>query len=83
MGRASLLSKKVKIDNKIFTGEIQLPILSPGDYSLQVKKGATVLLSTGFSVALYQKPAYKISVEPEKKQFLPEKRLNFGSGRFL
>ena len=77
VGRASLLSKKVKIDNKIFTGEIQLPILSPGYYYLQVKKGATVLLSTGFSVELYQKPAYKISVEPEKKAVFAGEKVKF------
>jgi hypothetical protein len=74
---APLLSKKVKIDSKIFTGEIQLPTLTPGYYYLKVKKGETILLSRGISVELYQKPAYKISVEPEKRAVFAGEQVNF------
>lgn len=74
---APLLSKKVKVDSKIFAGEIQLPTLTPGYYYLEVKKGETILLSRGISVELYQKSAYKISVEPEKQAVFAGEQVNF------
>ncbi|MDD2402878.1 MAG: alpha-2-macroglobulin family protein, partial [Clostridia bacterium] len=75
--KAPIISQKASVNNKVFTGSIELPILSPGYYYIEVKKGNTVLLSRGFSVENYQKPAYKISVEPEKKAIFAGENVNF------
>ncbi|MDD4665870.1 MAG: alpha-2-macroglobulin family protein, partial [Clostridia bacterium] len=74
---APILSQKVRLDQEIFTGGLKLPVLNPGYYYLAVKAGETTLLSNSFSVETYQKPAYKISVEPEKKAIFAGEKVNF------
>ncbi|MDD2432840.1 MAG: alpha-2-macroglobulin family protein, partial [Clostridia bacterium] len=74
---ALILSQKVRLEQEIFTGGLELPVLNPGYYYLAVKAGETTLLSRGFSVETYQKPAYKITVEPEKKAIFAGEKVNF------
>lgn len=74
---APILSQKVRLKEEIFTGGLELPILRPGYYYLRVKSGETTFLSRGFSVQTYQKPAYKISVEPEKKAIFAGEKVDF------
>lgn len=74
---APILSQKVQLEQELFTGGLELPVLSPGYYYLRVKYGETVLLSRGFSVETYQKPAYKISVEPEQKAIFAGDKVDF------
>jgi len=61
-----ILSQKVNLAGNTFSGEVKLPVLKPGYYYLAVKTGETTLLSRGFSVETYQKPAYRLTVTPEK-----------------
>ncbi|PKM85893.1 MAG: alpha-2-macroglobulin, partial [Firmicutes bacterium HGW-Firmicutes-12] len=72
-----VLSQKVQVSNKTFEGEIELPILSPDYYYLQVKYGDTILLTRGFSVETYQKPAYQLSLTAEKKAIFAGVGMNF------
>ncbi|HHY06804.1 MAG TPA: hypothetical protein GX532_07520 [Clostridia bacterium] len=74
---APILSQKVRLEQEIFTGGLKLPVLNPGYYYLAVKVGETTLLSKGFSVKTYQKPIYKISVEPEKMAIFAGEKVNF------
>lgn len=74
---APLLTQQVPVERNIFSGVIELPTLAPGYYYLEVRQGDTLFLSRGFTVELYQKPAYEISVEPEKKAIFRNEKLNF------
>ena len=74
---APILSQKVRLEQEIFTGGLKLPVLNPGYYYLAVKVGETTLLSKGFSVKTYQKPIYKISVEPEEMAIFAGEKVNF------
>lgn len=74
---APILSQKVPLQQEIFTGCLELPVLNPGYYYLRIKSGETTFLSRGFSVQTYQKPAYKITVEPEKKAIFAGESVNF------
>ena len=74
---APILSQKIRLEQEIFTGDLKLPVLNPGYYYLAVKAGETTLLSKGFSIETYQKPVYKISVEPEKKAIFAGEKVNF------
>ncbi|NLV15689.1 MAG: alpha-2-macroglobulin [Syntrophomonadaceae bacterium] len=65
-----VLSESIAIDGNTFDGQVKLPVLKPGYYSLNIVSGDTVLTSRGFSVQTYQKPAYNLSIEPEKKTLL-------------
>jgi len=65
-----LISQQVPVKNHTFEGRCQLPVLKPGYYYLDFKVGDTTVLSRGFSVELYHKPAYRLTVEPEKKAIL-------------
>ena len=75
--KAPILSQKVRLAQEVFTGGIELPVLSPGYYYLRVRHGETTFLSRGFSVQTYQKPAYKISVKPEKKAIFAGEKVDF------
>jgi|LSQX01.2.fsa_nt_gb uncharacterized protein YfaS (alpha-2-macroglobulin family) len=72
MTEAPLLSRQVPIKNHTFEGRCELPVLKPGYYFLDFKVGDTTVLSRGFSVELYHKPAYRLTVEPEKKAIMED-----------
>lgn len=65
-----LINQQVPVKNHTFEGRCQLPVLKPGYYYLDFKVGDTTVLSRGFSVEIYHKPAYRLTVEPEKKAIL-------------
>ncbi|HHV64886.1 MAG TPA: alpha-2-macroglobulin [Peptococcaceae bacterium] len=72
-----ILTQRVTVRNKTFNGEMKLPVLKPGYYYLQLKTGDTVLLSRGFEVQTYHKPAYRISLTQDKKAVFMEEKVNF------
>ncbi len=74
---APLLRKQVSVEQNTFQGELKLPTLTPGYYYLEVRKGDTLFLSRGFTVDIYQKPAYQIKVEPEKKAIFTGEKMGF------
>jgi hypothetical protein len=72
-----ILTQKLMVRNKTFSGEMKLPVLKPGYYYLQLKTGDTVLLSRGFEVQTYHKPAYQISLTQDKKAVFVGEGVNF------
>ncbi|UWG97987.1 Ig-like domain-containing protein [Dehalobacter sp. DCM] len=74
---APILTTKVPVQNKTFTGQIQLPILKPGYYELRVKAGDTVLISRSLSVENYRKPAYQLTLTADKKAVFAGEKVNF------
>ncbi len=50
-----------------FLSEIPLKGVTPGWYSLELKLAGVTVLSSGFSVETYTKPAYKITLTPSSK----------------
>lgn len=74
---APILSQTVAVTNKTYEGMIKLPILTPDYYYLQVKYGDTVLMSRGFSVETYEKPAYQLSLTADKKAIFAGEGINF------
>ncbi|NLL51108.1 MAG: alpha-2-macroglobulin [Peptococcaceae bacterium] len=75
---APIQTQRINIQDKIFTGQIKLPILKPGYYYLQIKAdGDIVLISRGFSVETYQKPSYKLSLTQDKRAVFRGDKVNF------
>lgn len=72
-----ILSQKLPVKDKTYTGQMKLPVLKPGYYYLQIKIGDTVLLSRGFSVETYQKPSYKLTLTKDKRAIFVGDTLNF------
>ena len=72
-----ILSQTVRVEGSTYTGSIKLPVLKPDYYYLRVMTGETILLSRGFSVEIYQKPAYSLEITPEKKAIFAGEGMNF------
>jgi hypothetical protein len=72
-----ILSRKISLAGNTFTGEVKLPVLKPGYYWLAVKTGDATLLSRGFSVDTYQKPAYRLTVTPTKRAVFAGEVMSF------
>lgn len=70
-------SKKVKVNNGFYDGELELPNLEPGSYQLEVKLKDETVSSTYFQVDRYVKPEYKIQVTPDKKAVFVGERISF------
>lgn len=75
MTEPPLISQQVPIKNHTFEGRCELPVLKPGHYFLDFKVGDTTILSRGFSVETYHKPAYKLTIEPEKKAIMEGEKI--------
>jgi len=69
-------------DMGTFVGEIPLNNLRTGYYSLAVRLGEDTLVSSGFSVETYYKPAYKIEVSANKKAIFAGETVEF-SGKTM
>jgi uncharacterized protein YfaS (alpha-2-macroglobulin family) len=78
MGEESPLARKtIPLTGNTFEGELKLPVLRPGYYYLVLKQGDTELLSRGLSVETYQKPAYQLEIEKEKRAIFAGEETNF------
>lgn len=62
-----ILTQKIAVSNKTFSGEMKLPVLKPGYYYIELQAGDTVLLSRGFEVDTYQKPSYQLTLDQDKR----------------
>ena len=58
---------KLKTDGGFFEGNIKLPQLDPGSYTITVKDGDKILSSSYFRVENYIKPQYKLEITSDKK----------------
>lgn len=72
-----IVSLTVPVTSKTYEGKIDLPMLKPDYYYLQVKTGETVLKSRGFSVATYEKPAYELELTKNKEAIFTGEVVNF------
>ncbi len=72
-----LVSMKVPVDNGFFEGSFKLPALSPGSYQITVKSGDDIINSHYIRVENYVKPAYRMSVESDKKAIFLNDTVNF------
>jgi len=60
-----------------FIGDIPVKSLNPGWYSLNIKIAGKNVLSSGFSVETYSKPAYQISLDTPKKTVIAGENIDF------
>ncbi|MGI1660476.1 MAG: Ig-like domain-containing protein [Desulfitobacterium sp.] len=74
-----ILRQAILIEDKTYRGELKLPVLKPGYYTLQLKLDDTILLSRGLEVKSYQKPAYQLSVTQDKKAIFAGETMNFAA----
>jgi uncharacterized protein YfaS (alpha-2-macroglobulin family) len=57
----------LKTEGGFFEGNINLPALDPGSYTITVKDGDKILTSSYFRVENYIKPQYKLEITSDKK----------------
>ncbi|WP_019849647.1 Ig-like domain-containing alpha-2-macroglobulin family protein [Desulfitobacterium sp. PCE1] len=72
-----ILTQTLPIQEMTYQGQLKLPVLKPGYYYLQLKSEGNVLLTRGFEVATYQKPAYKLSLSQDKRAVFVGEAMNF------
>ena len=72
-----LVSLKVPSEDGFFEGSFKLPGLSPGSYQITVKSGDDIINSHYIRVQNYTKPAYKMTVEADKKAIFLNDTVNF------
>ncbi len=58
---------ELKLTDGTFNGNIEIPYVEPGNYSLRIKVGEKVISETYMTVENYTKPAYKMEIEANKK----------------
>ncbi|MCG2685942.1 hypothetical protein L6258_01060, partial [Candidatus Parcubacteria bacterium] len=51
----------------MYVGEVPLSNLQPGYYNIDIKSGENTIVSRGFQVLTYTKPAYKIDITPSSR----------------
>lgn len=64
-------------DTGAFIGEIPLSNVQPGYYSVVISQGDDDIVTSGFSVETYTKPAYQVTLEPDKKAIFAGETVNF------
>ncbi len=72
-----ILTQKISVKDKTYSGQIKLPVLKPGYYYIQIKMGDAILLSRGLSVETYQKPSYKLTLTQDKKAIFAGESVDF------
>lgn len=70
-------SKEIPIIKSNFIGEFKLPNLSPGYYFLKVNLGDKTLSSHGFEVQTYTKPAYQLTLVPDRQALFAGDTMSF------
>ena len=66
MGEDSQITAEAALKDGVFEGQIKLPELAPGEYSLEVYSGEKELGRTYFTVDIYQKPAFSLTLSADK-----------------
>ncbi|MFH1564522.1 MAG: polymorphic toxin-type HINT domain-containing protein [bacterium] len=64
-------------DLGIYSGEIKLDNIRPDYYTLQLRAGETIITSKYIEISPYAKPAYKLSMTPDRKTALAGENINF------
>ena len=72
-----LVTLNVSAEKGFFDGSFQLPKLSPGGYQITVKVDDSIINSHYITVENYVKPAYKMTVEKDKKAIFLGETVNF------
>ena len=67
----------LEANNGFYEGNIKLPALDPGSYTITVKDGDTVLSRTYFSVENYVKPQYQLEISSDKKAVFVGDKIKF------
>jgi len=68
---------KLKTDGGFFEGNIKLPQLDPGSYTITIKEGDKILSSSYFKVENYIKPQYKLEITSDKKTVFVGEEISF------
>lgn len=63
----SRIEKTFTVNNGVIEGAFELPVLTPDYYSLSLMADGVRFSSTYFSVQLYEKPSYQLSISPSRK----------------
>lgn len=69
--------QELPVKDGFYSGEIALPNLAEGSYQLRIKLDDTVLQTRYFQVENYVKPAYKITIEKDKKAIFWTETMGF------
>lgn len=64
-------------DLGIYNGEIELKNIRPDYYTLQLRVGDLIIASKYIEIAPYTKPAYQLSLTPDRKTALAGEDINF------
>lgn len=67
---------KLKTTGGFYEGDIALPALDPGSYTLIVKDGDEILSNSYFRVENYVKPQYKLEITSDKKAVFVGEKVN-------
>lgn len=76
-GQPILISRSLPAVEGSFTGSIALPNLRPDHYYLRIRAGEEILVSSYFEVQTYTKPAYQISVTPDRRALFAGERITY------
>ncbi|MGE5675132.1 MAG: Ig-like domain-containing protein [Mycobacterium leprae] len=72
-----LVTETIPVDGGTFTGSLSFAGLRPGWYTVQVLLGDEVMAASSLEVQTYTKPAYKLTVTPDKRAVFEEETMHF------
>ena len=61
-----ILQQNIQVQNNVFAGQLELPYLDPGYYTLTIESNGNILCSEYLHVAEYIKPDYQLTLEADK-----------------
>lgn len=62
------------------SGKLAISNANPGYYTLNLKMGDKLIHSRGISVEAYVKPAYEVTLKPEKRALMAGEKIKFEAG---
>ncbi|HEY3367161.1 MAG TPA: Ig-like domain-containing protein [Symbiobacteriaceae bacterium] len=72
-----LAKADLPVQDGIYTGALKLTGFRPGNYTLEVRLGDEVVSSTWFEVQTYTKPAYTVTVTPDRNALFADDTMQF------
>ena len=72
-----MLKQTVEVNSSFFEGEIKLPSLAEGSYTLVVKNGDEIISSTYVNIENYTKPAYTLELTKIKRAIFIGETIEF------
>ena len=73
----ALVKQELAIASDTYTGTLALPNLKPGSYELQIQMDGEYVQSRWFEVQAYTKPAYTVTVTPDRRAIYQEESVDF------